>query len=274
MARLDGIDAARPLSAIETARRMTDTKTLPSRMRVQAPATLLIVLAVLQFQAALAADASRTPLPADAFMGAVADLCGLAFAGRITANDPAAPGDPFAGKALVMHVRECGPAQVRIPFHVGEDRSRTWVLTRTDTGLRLKHDHRHADGSADVLTMYGGDTADPGSAARQQFPADAESRALFRREGLQASIDNTWAMEIQPGVRFVYELARPGRLFRVEFDLSQAVPAPPAPWGSVAEPAVPVARGEQTERSRQLLQEIEERMASGQGSSPEPASAD
>jgi len=204
----------------------------------------MLVLAVLQFPAALAADApdaSRTPLPADAFLGAIADLCGLAYAGRVTANEPSAPDDPFAGKALVMHVRECGPAQVRIPFHVGEDRSRTWVLTRTASGLRLKHDHRPADGSADVLTMYGGDTANAGSAARQEFPADAESRALFKRQGLQASIENTWAMEIQPGVKFIYELARPGRLFRVEFDLSRPVPAPPAPWGSAAEPAIPVA---------------------------------
>jgi len=211
-------------------------------MKTRVP--FLILLAVLQFQAALAGDApdaSPTVAPADAFMGAIADLCGLAYAGRITANEPAAPDDPFAGKALVMHVRECGPAQVRIPFHVGEDHSRTWVLTRTGSGIQLKHDHRHADGSADVLTMYGGDTANPGSAARQEFPADAESRALFKREGLQASIDNTWAMEIQPGVKFVYELARPGRLFRVEFDLSQAVPAPPAPWGSGAKPAIPVA---------------------------------
>jgi hypothetical protein len=219
-------------------------KTWPSKVRAETLTPLLIACAVLQIHTALAAeapDASRTRLPADAFMSAVADLCGLAYAGRITANEPAAPDDPFAGEALVMHVRECGPAEVRIPFHVGEDRSRTWVLTRTDSGLRLKHDHRHDDGSADVLTMYGGDTAHRGSATRQEFPADAESRDLFEREGLQASIANTWAMEIQPGVEFVYELARPGRLFRVEFDLSRPIPAPPAPWGSSAAHESPAA---------------------------------
>jgi hypothetical protein len=80
----------------------------------------------------------------------------------------------------------------------------------------------------------GGDTVAPGTASRQEFPVDAESRALFEREGLEAALGNTWAMEIEPGVRFVYELARPGRLFRVEFDLSKRVPAPPPPWGDTA----------------------------------------
>jgi hypothetical protein len=133
-----------------------------------------------------------------------------------------------------MHVRECGRYEIRVPFHVGSDRSRTWVVTRTDSGLRLKHDHRHADGTPDVLTMYGGDTRDAGTAIRQEFPADAESKALFEREGLTASIGNVWAVEIEPGVRYVYELARPGRLFRVEFDLTRPVTPPPPPWGSLA----------------------------------------
>jgi hypothetical protein len=106
------------------------------------------------------------------------------------------------------------------------------VLTRTRDGLRLKHDHRHEDGKPDSLTMYGGDTAAAGSASRQSFPVDAESRVLFTREGRQVSLTNTWAMEIEPHRRFVYELTRPGRLFRVEFDLAQPVPAPPAPWGA------------------------------------------
>ncbi|MGH8084723.1 MAG: hypothetical protein ACREPV_05545 [Lysobacter sp.] len=172
--------------------------------------------------------------PADAFMANIASLCGQAFAGTVVADTPAPTGaDPFADKALVMHVRECSEDGIRIPFHVGDDRSRTWMLTRTDDGLRLKHDHRHEDGSEDAVTMYGGDTANAGSATRQEFPVDAESRAMFTREGMTVSNSNTWAMEIEPGEAFVYELARPGgRLFRVEFDLTQTVETPPAPWGA------------------------------------------
>lgn len=174
-----------------------------------------------------------TRTPADAFLDNVALLCGQAFAGRVVADTPAPTGDdPFVGKPLVMHIRECDAGGIRIPFHVGDDRSRTWVLTRTATGLRLKHDHRHADGTPDATTMYGGDTASAGTAQRQEFPVDAESQALFTREGRTVSNTNTWAMEMHPGRSFVYELARPGRLFRVEFDLTRPIAPPPAPWGS------------------------------------------
>lgn len=175
--------------------------------------------------------------PADAFMAALASHCGQAFAGRIVANEPKTDQpDAFEGKPLVMHVRGCDATEreLRVPFHVGEDRSRTWVLTRTASGLRLKHDHRHEDGSEDVLTMYGGDTRATGTALRQEFPVDADSIALFRREGSAASVTNTWAMEIEPGRRFLYELRRPGgRLFQVAFDLSRPIAPPPPPWGAV-----------------------------------------
>ena len=182
------------------------------------------------------AGAPTPKAPADAFMAALARHCGQAFAGHIVANEPAsAQPDAFEGKPLVMHVRGCDAPtmQLLVPFHVGDDRSRTWVLTRTPAGLRLKHDHRHEDGSPDVQTMYGGESNTTGSAIRQEFPVDAESIALFERTGSRASVTNTWAMEVEPGRRFLYELARPGgRLFRVEFDLTRPVPAPPAPWGS------------------------------------------
>jgi hypothetical protein len=173
--------------------------------------------------------------PADAFLTRLATHCGQAFAGRIVANEPPVPDDPFVGQPLVMHVRECGPQEIKVPFHVGDDHSRTWVLTRTDAGLRLKHDHRHEDGSDDAITMYGGDTATPGTAVRQEFPVDDYSIEMFLREGLDVSVTNVWAMEIEPGKRFLYELARPeGRLFQVEFDLTMPVATPPAPWGHPA----------------------------------------
>lgn len=174
--------------------------------------------------------------PADAFLAAIAAHCGKAYEGKVIEDTPAPTGkDPFAGQRLVMHVRGCeDPAhQLRIPFHVGDDHSRTWVLTRTPQGLKLKHDHRHADGSLDAITLYGGDSTPPGTAQRQQFPADADSVAMFRRADMLASTHNTWAMDIEPDERFVYELTRPGgRRFRVAFDLAHPVALPPPPWGS------------------------------------------
>jgi hypothetical protein len=180
-----------------------------------------------------AAEVEEDPSPVDAFMARIAAHCDQAFAGRIIANQPAMEDDPFVGKELVMHVRECSEGEIKIPFHVGDDHSRTWVLTRTEDGLRLKHDHRHEDGTDDAVTLYGGDTATPGTATRQEFPVDAESVEMFEREGLTASVTNVWAMEIEPGQRFLYELSRRAqeRLFQVEFDLTTPVAAPPTPWG-------------------------------------------
>jgi hypothetical protein len=170
---------------------------------------------------------------ADQFMAGFQQHCGLSYQGSIAANTPVNPDDAFAGQTLVMHVRECLDGELRIPFHVGDDHSRTWIITRTDAGLRLKHDHRHEDGSEDILTQYGGDTSTEGSASRQEFPVDQFSIDLFLREGSAASVTNVWAMEIVPGQQFVYELSRPGsdRMFRVAFDLTTPVATPPTPWG-------------------------------------------
>ena len=169
------------------------------------------------------------PRPADAFYRAIEEHCGRAYEGRLVSEDPADA--DFAAERLVMHVRECGADEIRIPLHVGGDRSRTWVVSKTENGLRLKHDHRHEDGSEDVVTQYGGDTAAPGTSTRQEFAADRHSIDLFTREGLSASVGNVWAMEVE-GDMFAYELRRENRFFRAEFDLSAPVAAPPPPWGA------------------------------------------
>lgn len=170
--------------------------------------------------------------PAAQFLAGLASVCGQAYAGRIVANEPPQPNDAFEGRTLVVHVRNCQPGRVLVPFHVGEDRSRTFVLTLVGDRLRLKHDHRHKDGASDVLTMYGGQSLAAGTPTRQEFPVDEESKTLFTREKREVSNTNTWAMELHPGRMFAYELTRPGgRKFRVEFDLTKTVPAPPAPWG-------------------------------------------
>lgn len=160
------------------------------------------------------------------FWTALTELCGGAFEGRVIE----APADDttFAGRRLVMHVRQCDEDEIRIPFHVGENRSRTWVVTRTGDGLRLKHDHRHEDGSEDEITMYGGDTATPGTAQSQEFPADAHTASL-----IPAAATNFWTVEVVPGDVFVYALRREGtdRRFRIEFDLTNPVQPPSAPWG-------------------------------------------
>ncbi|WP_395645833.1 hypothetical protein [Terricaulis sp.] len=189
-----------------------------------------MILRALLAVAMLAACATPAPAPRDTFFANLSALCGQSFAGRVVTTDAADAS--FASQPLVMHVRDCSANEIRIPFHVGENRSRTWVITRGAAGLRLKHDHRHQDGHEDTLTQYGGDTLSSGSAERQEFPADDVSKRLFTANNIPASVDNVWAIEIHPGRMFAYELRRPNRHFRVEFDLTRPVPQPAPPWGA------------------------------------------
>jgi len=183
---------------------------------------------ILLFACAPAPEDQIPVEPQDVFFAGLGGRCGNAFAGRLVSSD--AVDADFGKEAMVMQIRSCSEDEIRIPFHVGDDHSRTWVITKQDGGLRLKHDHRHEDGSEDAVTQYGGDTADEGTWSRQEFPVDDFSIALFEREGLTASVENVWAVELSERV-FAYELSRPNRFFRVEFDLDTPVETPPVPWG-------------------------------------------
>lgn len=169
---------------------------------------------------------NRTDTSQTKFWQELKKLCGKSYEGVIIggqANDTA-----FANKTLLMHVRACGDEQIKIPFFVGNDRSRTWVLTRSTKSILLKHDHRHADGKPDAVTMYGGSTSNSGSAIRQIFPADQQTALM-----LPAAIGNVWWIDIVPGEYFSYNLRRVNtdRVFTVRFDLKKEVSTPEKPWG-------------------------------------------
>ena len=175
------------------------------------------------------APAAKTPSADQVFWERLETLCGNAYAGTVV---EAPAGDTtFAGRTIVMHVRTCEDGRILIPLHVGDNRSRTWVLTRVSGGLRLKHDHRHEDGVEDSVTQYGGDSPALIDAGKAEFRADA-----FTAELIPAAATNVWTIEIEPSSRFVYALRREGtdRRFRLEFDLTKTVPAPPPPWGTIA----------------------------------------
>lgn len=192
-------------------------------------AAALVLLTLLLAGASCAPRLARVRLaePQESFWSSLHDLCGRSYEGRVVVAPPT--DTSFTGRRLVMHVRECGGDSIRIPFHVGGNRSRTWVVSRTLKGLRLKHDHRHEDGHPDSITWYGGDTPDAGTAGRQSFPADAATAALIPRARA-----NVWVLEMQPGRTFAYALYRdaPTPRYRIEFDLERPVPAPPPPWGA------------------------------------------
>ncbi len=178
---------------------------------------------------AACATAPAAEIPS-AFEAAIVPLCGKAFEGRIVTTD--VQDDDWRAQRIVMHVRTCDPRFITIPLHVGDDRSRTWVLMQVGNDWELRHDHRHEDGSEDALTQYGGFASTPADALRQEFPADQSTKDLFDRENIPVSKTNVWTVEIDPSSNlFAYELRRPERFLRVEFDTSKPVAAPQAPWG-------------------------------------------
>lgn len=185
------------------------------------------------FPILLLAAATFAQSPTDTFWNDLKKLCGKAYAGAIVADT--SPSPDFTGKAMVMHVRSCEADRIRIPFFVGENRSRTWVLTKKGSRIELKHDHRHEDGTPDKVTMYGGTTSNPGEPTRQFFPADEETTHVVALPAGRApsAAANIWWIELVPGEHYSYNLRRLGgdRLFTVKFDLTKEVPAPAAPWG-------------------------------------------
>jgi len=184
----------------------------------------LIVAAALMLATPVAGQARAETVhaePRDIWFGTLTALCGQRFEGRVVSTD-AADAD-FAGQRLTMFVRDCSTDEIRIPFAVGDDRSRTWVITRVGEGLRLKHDHRGTDGRPEGLHWYGGVTTSPGTAERQDFPVDAFSVELFKAWDASVSTTNVWAVEVHPGRMFAYELRRANRHFRVEFDLTRPI---------------------------------------------------
>jgi len=188
------------------------------------PASLLAALFITSCQS------GSTDNEGAAFLAQLEPYCGKAYSGEIISTDAA--DDAWRAENIIMHVRDCTDGEVKIALHVGENRSRTWILRyEDDARLALRHDHRHEDGEPDALTYYGGLAADI-SSRRITFPADASTKTLFDQENIPVSKDNIWAMSLTPDNNsFTYEMARPNRDFRIEFDLTRDIKKPPTPWG-------------------------------------------
>lgn len=146
-----------------------------------------------------------------------------AFQGQLVTD----PVDGFSGKNLVMHVLSCDDNRILVPFNVGENRSRTWIFTKKNNRIELKHDHRMEDGSDDEITMYGGTSTNAGTANMQLFPADQETQ-----DNIPYAFSNVWWVTVNDSV-YSYNLRRIGRssVFTVEFDLTQEVVTPEPSWG-------------------------------------------
>jgi hypothetical protein len=168
--------------------------------------------------------------PYDLFFDQLAEHCGNAYPGSLTLEPE---GDVMltGTEMLIVHFRECDENQLYVPFHIeleeneDWDRSRTWIFTRHDDGLELRHDHRNRDGSSDEVTMYGGFSVGAGTEMRQEF------QSIERSE--ETGIFRGWRIEIVPNDRYTYGTIRGDEWsWRVDFDLSEPLDEiPPSPWG-------------------------------------------
>ena len=168
------------------------------------------------------------PQAQKAFFNNLRKLCGQRFEGAT--DFPQNADHPMVGKKLLMIVGPCTEKEIRIPFQVGEDKSRTWIVTLGEKGLLFKHDHRHPDGTPDQITMYGGWAAPNGTSHLQRFPADPETIKL-----IPEAATNVWTLRIIPEKQqFMYYLERNNQpryraYFSLKtFSLSQQNPKPPA----------------------------------------------
>jgi len=146
-------------------------------------------------------------------------FCGYSYSGHTSYID-LGDNHELDGANLTMILKECDVEEVRIPFIVNDDSSRTWIVQLTDNGLHLSHDHRYPDGTEYDQNFYGGYADDEGTELLQYFPAD--ERTIEERP--QREI-NRWAKEFDlENERYYYRLYLRDELrFEAVFDLSEPV---------------------------------------------------
>lgn len=171
------------------------------------------------------AMAESENVASDVFWETLQTHCGNAYAGKLAEGQDR---PEFAGD-MVMHVKTCSDNEIKIPFFVGDDLSRTWILTRDENNLiQLKHDHRNEDGTEEEINFYGGKSTNTGHENFQFFPADPATAAMIPQ-----AASNVWWIELN-NAQYTYNLKRiasENPPFRVEFDLTTPIETPADPWG-------------------------------------------
>jgi len=162
----------------------------------------------------------RTGLAAQrAFFENLRALCGQTFGGR-TIFAPVTD-RTFEPARLYMVVKDCDGDEIRIPFIVGEDASRTWVFQMRKDSLKFFHEHLRPDGTAHEPSGFGGNATADGSPVFQSFPdfdATADTPPAERR---------VWRLRLDTEHKlFVYYLDRGGLpRYRLVFHMGPASPA-------------------------------------------------
>jgi hypothetical protein len=150
------------------------------------------------------------------FFDNLAKLCGQKFVGAETFTIEGR--ENWQDKKLVMEVVLCESDKLHVTLAVDEDRSRTWMFLEEEGALRFRHDHRHADGTPDEVTLYGGYATNAGDALVQYFPADEYTCQL-----IDYACKNEWVVMLnKEKTLFSYILSLDGVMrFQADFDLTR-----------------------------------------------------
>jgi hypothetical protein len=154
-----------------------------------------------------------------AFFENLRALCGRTFGGR-TILAPVTD-RTFEPARLFMVVEECERDEIRVPFIVGGDDSRTWVFQMRDDGLTFFHEHVRPDGTPHDVSGFGGHASDDGSPIFQSFPD------FWATEATPAAEHRIWRLRFDhENDLFVYYLDRGGLpAYRLVFYMGD--PSPP-----------------------------------------------
>jgi hypothetical protein len=198
----------------------------PAFMSIRPPASLLPICAVLAAPLFGCAPEAETREGADepreaqrAFFETMREMCGQTFGGR-TILAPETD-DTFEPARLYFIVEACDEDELRIPFVVGGDASRTWILRLDEEGLSFVHEHLQPDGTEYENSGFGGHASEDGSATFQSFPD------FWTTDETPAAERRVWRLRIdRENDLFVYYLDRGGEpAYRLVFHLGP--PSPP-----------------------------------------------
>jgi uncharacterized protein (DUF885 family) len=171
-------------------------------------------------------SAMTTSSDQDIFFDSIKAQCGNAFSGSVEDSSNSAA---YNGRKFVLHIRDCSDTQIKMPLHIDDNSSRILVLTKSDGSIKLQHDHRHADGSSDALTLYGGYSSADSTGSVTNFPESAESIAITKAHAPTRTYPSVWSI-ILSSEDITYQVVRPGRTIKTKFKFTDTVAHPPKAW--------------------------------------------
>jgi hypothetical protein len=195
-----------------------------------------ILLMPIAFLIVLVQALTSTSMPADypdpepepiaaqgAFFENLRSLCGQTFGGRTIVAE--ATDRTFEPARLFMVVEQCHDDEIRVPFIVDGDASRTWVFRMRDEGLTFFHEHLREDGTPYETSGFGGHASADGTAIFQSFPD------FWATEETPPELHRTWRIRFDyDHDLFVYYLQRGDRLaYRLVFHMGAPSPPPGQP---------------------------------------------